>query len=101
MDCSDNKADAEHTDLWPACEAVLHDIEDRLASEAVTGDPTAPWEGLEDQAVVTVSGALLKTLCDIAAQAAGAMEWAPDRILLHSGMSAPVPLRFHVRPSRA
>ena len=101
MDCFDEKADAEHTDLWPECEAVLHDLEDRLSSEAVGGDPTAPWEGIDDQAVVTLSGALLKTLCEIAAQAAGAMEWEPDSILLHSGMSAPVPLRFHIRPSRS
>ena len=101
MDSSDKPADAEHPELWPAFEAVLRDLEDRLASEAVGGDPTAPWEGIADQAVVTLSGALLKALCDIAAQAAGAMEWDADRILLHSGMSAPVPLRFQVRPSRA
>ena len=100
MDCSDKEADAEHTALWPEFEAVLHDLEDRIiSSETVGGDPTAPWEGLDDQAVVTLSGALLKTLCEIAAQAAGAMEWAPDSLLLHSGMSAPVPLRFHIRPS--
>jgi hypothetical protein len=100
MDCSDKKADAEHTELWPELEAVLHDVEDRMSSEAV-GDPTAPWEGIDDQAVVTMSGALLKTLCEIAAQAAGAMEWEADSILLHSGMSAPVPLRFHIRSSRS
>ena len=41
--------------------------------------------------MVTLSGALLKALCEIAAQAAGAMEWAPDGLLLHSGMSAPSP----------
>ena len=101
MDYSDKEADADHTELWPEFEAVLHDIEDRLSSEAVVGDPTAPWEGLDDQAVVTLSGALLKALCEIAAQAAGAMEWAPDSLLLHSGMSAPVPLRFHIHPSRS
>ena len=99
MDCSDKEADAEHTEPWPELEAVLHDLEDHIASEAVVGDPTAPWEGIADQAVVTISGALLKTLCEIAAQAAGAMEWEPNSILLHSGMSAPVPLRFHIRPS--
>ena len=100
MDCSDKEADAEHTELWPEFEAVLHDLEDRIiSSETVVGDPTAPWEGIDDQAVVTLSGALLKALCEIAAQAAGAMEWEPDSILLHSGMSAPVPLRFHIRPS--
>ena len=82
-------------------QAVLHDLEDRMSSEAVVGDPTAPWEGIEDQAVVTMSGALLKALCEIAAQAAGAMEWESDSILLHSGMSAPVPLRFHIRPSHS
>ena len=101
MDCSDKKADTEHPELWPEFEAVLHDLEDRLSAEDVGGDPTAPWEGIDDQAVVTMSGALLKALCEIAAQAAGAMEWAPDSILLHSGMSAPVPLRFHIRPSRS
>jgi hypothetical protein len=99
MDCSDKNADAEHTELWPEFEAVLHDLEDPMSSEAVVGDPTAPWEGIDDQAVITMSGALLKALCEIAAQAAGAMEWESDSILLHSGMSAPVPLRFHIRPS--
>jgi hypothetical protein len=98
MDSSDKHAEAEHPDIWPELEAVLHDLEDRMSSEAVVGDPTAPWEGIADQAVVTMSGALLKALCEIAAQAAGAMEWAPDGMLLHSGMSAPVPLRFQVRP---
>ena len=101
MDCSDKEANADHTELWPEVEAMLHDLEDRLSSEAVVGDPTAPWEGMDDQAVVTLSGALLKALCEIAAQAAGAMEWAPDSLLLHSGMSAPVPLRFHIHPSRS
>ena len=101
MDCSDKEADADHTELWPEFEAVLHDLEDRMSSEAVVGDPTAPWEGIDDQAVVTMSGALFKTLCEIAAQAAGAMEWESDSIILHSGMSAPVPLRFHSRPSRS
>jgi hypothetical protein len=101
MDCSDNKADAEYPELWPEFEAVLQDLEDHTSSEAVVGDPTAPWEGIADQAVVTISGALLKALCEIAAQAAGAMEWESDSILLHSGMSAPVPLRFHIRPSHS
>jgi hypothetical protein len=86
--------DADPPGLWPEFEAVMHDLETRFPSDAVVGDPTAPWEGIEDQAVVTMSGALLKALCDIAAQADGAMEWRPDTILLHSGMSAPVPLRF-------
>jgi hypothetical protein len=101
MDSPHNQADVDNTDLWPELEAVLRDLEDRVASEDVeemVGDPTAPWEGIADQAVVTVSGAVLKALCDIAAQAAGAMEWEADRILIHSGMSAPVPLRFQVRP---
>ena len=101
MDGSDKEAEADHTESWPECEAVVQDLEDRMSSEAVGGDPTAPWEGIADQAVVTMSGALLKALCEIAAQAAGAMEWEPDRIRLHSGMSAPVPLRFHLRPSRS
>jgi hypothetical protein len=101
MDGSDKQADAESPARWPEFEAVLQDLEDHLSAEAVGGDPTAPWEGIADQAVVTLSGALLKTLCDIAAQAAGAMEWEPEGILLHSGMSTPVPLRFHIRPARA
>jgi hypothetical protein len=101
MDYSDTPADAELTDMWPELEAVLRDLEDRVSSEEVVGDPTAPWEGISYQAVVTLSGAVLKALCEIAAQAAGAMEWESDSILLHSGMSAPVPLRFHIRPSRS
>jgi hypothetical protein len=98
MGCSDNQADAEHAEMWPALEAVLHDIEDRVAADAIVGDPTAPWEGIDDQAVVTISGAVLKVLCEITAQADGAMEWGQDQIILHSGISAPVPLRFYVRP---
>jgi hypothetical protein len=98
MGCSDNQADAEHAEMWPELEAVLRDIEDSGAADAIVGDPTAPWEGIDDQAVVTISGAVLKALCEITAQADGAMEWGQDRIILHSGLSAPVPLRFHVRP---
>jgi len=101
MDGSDHHADAEDTELWPELEAVLRDLEDRVSSEDAEeagGDPTAPWEGIADQAVVEISGAVLKALCDIAAQAAGAMEWSQDSIILHSGMSAPVPLRFQIRP---
>jgi hypothetical protein len=63
-----------------------------LRTLAVT--PTSPWEGIADEAVITISGALLKTLCDVAAQADGVMEWGTDGILLHSGMRSPVPLRF-------
>jgi hypothetical protein len=92
--------DADPQDLWPEFEAVIHEIETRLSSADAGGDPTAPWEGIEDQAVVTMSGALLKALCDIAAQADGAMEWKPDSILLHSGMHAPVPLRFQAFRAR-
>jgi hypothetical protein len=98
MGYSDHQADADHTAMWPEFEAILRDIEDSGAADAVVGDPTAPWEGIDDQAVVTMSGAVLKALCEITAQADGAMEWDHDRILLHSGISAPVPLRFHVRP---
>ena len=90
----EHETDADPQDLWPAFEAVMREIETRLSSTDVGGDPTAPWEGIADQAVVTVSGALLKTLCDVAAQADGVMEWGPDGILVHSGMRAPVPLRF-------
>jgi hypothetical protein len=91
----DKQADSEHTDIWPEFEAVLSEIEQSLSSEAVVGDPTAPWEGIADHAVVQMSGAVLKALCEITAQAEGAMEWGPESIMLHSGMSAPVPLRFH------
>jgi hypothetical protein len=94
MNGPEQETDADPQDLWPEFEAVMREIETRLSSADVGGDPTAPWEGIEDQAVVTMSGALLKVLCDIAAQAEGVMEWRPDSILLHSGMRVPVPLRF-------
>ena len=101
MDCPEQETDADDPDLWPEFDAVLDEIESRLSSADIPrGDPTAPWEGIEDQAVVTMSGALLKALCDIAAQADGAMEWRPDSILLHSGMHAPVPLRFQAFRAR-
>jgi hypothetical protein len=94
MSGPEKQTEADHPDLWPEFEAVVRDIEIRCSSADSGGDPTAPWEGLADQAVVTISGALLKALCDIAAQADGAMEWGPASIMLHSGMRAPVPLRF-------
>jgi len=100
MGWPEKPADAEHTETWPELEAVLGDIEESFSSDAIIGDPTAPWEGINDHAVVTISGAVLKALCDITAQAEGAMEWGADSILLHSGMSAPVPLRFQIRPPR-
>jgi hypothetical protein len=100
MSGPEQETDADPQDLWPEFEAVLRDLETRLSSADVGGDPTAPWEGMEDQAVVTVSGALLKALCDIAAQADGAMEWRPDSIVLHSGMRAPVPLQFQAFRAR-
>jgi hypothetical protein len=97
MGCPEQEMDADHPDLWPEFEAVLAEIETRLSSADIpTGDPTAPWEGIADQAAVTISGALLKTLCDVAAQSDGVMEWGTDGILLHSGMRAPVPLQFQV-----
>ena len=94
MSGPEKQTDADHPGLWPEFEAMVHEIEQSMSAEAIVGDPTAPWERTEDQAVVTISGALLKALCDIAARADGAMEWGPDSILLHSGMSAPIPLRF-------
>jgi hypothetical protein len=100
MNSPEQETDADPQDLWPEFEAVLRDLETRLSSADVGEDPTAPWEGMEDQAVVTMSGALLKALCDIAAQADGAMEWRPDSIVLHSGMRAPVPLRFQAFRAR-
>jgi hypothetical protein len=92
----EQETDADPQDLWSEFETVMHEIETRLSSADVGGDPTAPWEGIEEQAVVTISGALLKTLCDVAAQAEGVMEWGSDGILLHSEMRAPVPLQFQV-----
>jgi hypothetical protein len=94
MNGPEQETDADHPDVWPELEAVMQEIETKLSAANMSGDPTAPWEGVEDQAVVTISGALLKTLCDVAAQAEGVMEWRSDDILLHSGMRAPVPLRF-------
>jgi hypothetical protein len=96
----EHETDADPQDLWPEFEAVVREIETRLASADIGGDPTAPWEGVEDHAVVTMSGALLKTLCDVAAQADGVMEWETDGILLHSGMRAPLPLRFQASHAR-
>jgi hypothetical protein len=95
MNGPEQETDADHPNLWLELEAVMHEIETKLSAADTGGDPTAPWEGVEDQAVVTISGALLKTLCDVAAQADGVMEWGSDDILLHSGMRAPIPLRFH------
>jgi hypothetical protein len=100
MNGPEHETDADSQDLWPEFEAVMREIETRLSSANVRGDPTAPWEEIEDQAEVTMSGALLKALCDIAAQAEGAMEWRSDSILLHSGMRAPVPLRFQAFRAR-
>ncbi|HEY7490479.1 MAG TPA: hypothetical protein VIH59_05155 [Candidatus Tectomicrobia bacterium] len=100
MSGPEKQTDADHPDLWLEFEAVVHDIETPFPSTDVRGDPTAPWEEIEDQAVITMSGALLKALCDIAAQADGAMEWGPDSILLHAGISAPVPLRFQACRAR-
>ena len=100
MSGPEQQTDADPPDPWPEFEAVMRDIEARFSSADLGGDPTAPWEGIEDQAVVTISGALLKALCDIAAQADGAMEWGPESILLHSGMGAPVPLRFQASSTR-
>jgi hypothetical protein len=88
-------ANADYTNMGPEFEAVLREIEQSWSAEAVVGDPTAPWEGIADSAVVTISGAVLKALCEITAQAEGAMEWGPESLMLHSGISAPVPLRFH------
>jgi hypothetical protein len=95
MNYPNKQVESEHTEMWPEPDAVLSEIEQSLSSAEVVGDPTAPWEGIADNAVVKISGAVLKALCEITAQAEGAMEWGPESIVLHSGMSAPVPLRFH------
>jgi len=64
--------------------------------EEGTEDPTEPWVSVDTDAVVKISGDLFQNLCEIAAAAEGAMEWKSDEIVVHSGMSAPVPLRFYV-----
>jgi hypothetical protein len=64
--------------------------------EEGTEDPTEPWVSIDTDAVVKISGGLFQNLCAIAAAAEGAMEWKSDEIVVHSGMSAPVPLRFYV-----
>jgi hypothetical protein len=64
--------------------------------EEGTEDPTEPWGSIDTDAVVKISGGLFQNLCEIAAAAEGAMEWRSDEIVVHSGMGAPVPLRFYV-----
>ena len=64
--------------------------------EAGTADPTEPWVSVDTDAVVKISGGLFQNLCEIAAAAEGAMEWKSDEIVVHSGRSAPIPLRFYV-----
>jgi hypothetical protein len=59
-------------------------------------DPTEPWVRIDPDAVVKISGGLFQHLCEIAATAEGAMEWTADEIVIHSGLRAPVPLRFAV-----
>jgi hypothetical protein len=54
-----------------------------------TEDPTEPWVSIDTDAVVKISGGLFQNLCEIAATAAGAMEWKADEIVIHSGMRAP------------
>ena len=65
-----------------------------------TADPTEPWGSMDADAVVKISGGLFQNLCEIAAAAEGAMEWKADEIVVHSGMNAPVPLRFSVEKGR-
>jgi hypothetical protein len=67
--------------------------------EEGTEDPTEPWVSIATDAVVKISGGLFQNLCEIAAAAEGAMEWKADEIVVHSGMGAPVPLRFSVEKS--
>jgi hypothetical protein len=64
--------------------------------EEGTEDPMEPWGSIAPDAVVKISGGLFQHLCAIAAAAEGAMEWQADEIVVHSGRSAPVPLRFYV-----
>jgi hypothetical protein len=47
MNGAEKPADADHTARWPELEAVLSDREDSGSSEAIGGDPTVPWEGIE------------------------------------------------------
>jgi len=87
-----------HTRIAPFGEATM--CIDCLAvlaeEEEGTEDPTEPWVSVATDAVVKISGGLFQSLCEIAAAAEGAMEWKADEIVVHSGRSAPVPLRFAV-----
>jgi hypothetical protein len=87
-----------HTRLAPFENATMciHCLEVFADEEESLEDPTEPWASLAADAVVKISGGLFQNLCAIAAAAEGAMEWKADEIVVHSGMGAPVPLRFYV-----
>ena len=87
-----------HTRLVPFGHATMcRDCLEVFAEEDEgTADPTEPWVHIDPDAVVKISGALFQQLCEIAATAEGAMEWTADAIVIHSGMRAPVSLRFAV-----
>ena len=87
-----------HTRIAPFGHATMciDCLEVLAEDDESTADPTEPWISIDADAVVKISGGLLQTLCDIAATAEGAMEWTADEIVIHSGLRAPVPLRFSV-----
>lgn len=87
-----------HTRLAPFGTATMciDCLEVFAEEEEGAEDPTEPWVSLAPDAVVKISGGLFQHLCAIAAVAEGAMEWKADEIVVHSGMGAPVPLRFYV-----
>ena len=87
-----------HTRIAPFGHATMciDCLEVLAEDDAGIADPTEPWISIDADAVVTISGGLLQNLCDIAASAEGAMEWTADEIVIHSGLRAPVPLRFYV-----
>ena len=87
-----------HTRLAPFGHATMciDCLEVFAEDDEGTADPTEPWGSIDTDAVVKISGGLFQHLCDIAASAEGAMEWTADEIVIHSGLHAPVPLRFYV-----
>ena len=91
MDCTHTRiAPFGNANMCIECLEVFADDENR------TEDPMEPWVSIDTGVVVKISGGLFQNLCEIAAAAEGAMEWKSDEIVIHSGRSAPVPLRFSV-----
>jgi hypothetical protein len=42
MDCPEHETDADHPDLWPEFEAVMHEIDTKLSATNIGGDPYLP-----------------------------------------------------------